>query len=91
MAIEDLDNFAIKYINFYSELPGTKHRDSVDEKHDYLDGINPSTTDEHVDSSSSQGISDQQVNQLAQDQAKDAGVNRPDRSNQDITLFSENL
>ncbi|MEO7617540.1 MAG: hypothetical protein ABIS59_01735 [Candidatus Saccharibacteria bacterium] len=91
MAIEDLDNFEIEYLNFYSEIPGIKQYDRVDEKRDYIDGINTDITDLH-DSADSTGLSDQQVNQLAQDQFTDAGVKGSDRSrNQDITLFGENL
>lgn len=94
MAIEDLDNFEIEYLNFYSELPGTTHRDRHDEKRDYIDGINTDITDLHdaVESGSGQGISDQQVSLLAQDQYKEAGVKGVDRAAaQDITLFGENL
>jgi hypothetical protein len=93
MAIEDLDNFEIEYLNFYSELPGAKQYDRLDEKRDYIDGINSDITDLHDSADSpALGLSDQQVNQLAQDQYTDAGVKGSDRSrNQDITLFGENI
>ena len=94
MAIEDLDNFEIQYIDFYSELPGTRQRDSIDEKRDYIDGINSEITDLHdtTDNGASQGLSDQQVSQLAQDQYNEAGVNHSERAaSQDNTLFSDTI
>lgn len=94
MAIEDLDNFQVEYIDFYSEIPGTSSRDGLDEKRDYIDGINSDITDLHdsTDHASGQGLSDSQVNQLAQDQYKEAGVRSADRAiNKDATLFSETL
>ena len=92
MAIEDLDNFEIDYLNFYSELPGSQKYDGVEEKRDYIDGINTDITDLHDFDSAALGLSDKQVNQLAQDQYTDAGVKGSDLSrNQDITLFGENF
>ena len=94
MAINDLDNYEIQYMDFFAELPGTKHRDALEEKRDYIDGINTDITDLHdsADSGPTQGLSDQQVNALAQDQYNEAGVNHSDRiSSQDVTLFSENI
>ncbi len=94
MAIEDLDDFQIEYIDFYAELPGTKQFDNIDEKRDYSDGINTDITDLHdsAETGSNQGLSDQQVNALAQDQYLEAGVNHTDRSSSlDANLFSETL
>lgn len=94
MGIKELDNFQIEYIDFYAELPGTKQLDSSDEKRDYIDGINSDITDLHDSSEtgSTQGLSDQQVNALAQDQYREAGVKNIDRSStKDANLFSETL
>lgn len=94
MAIEDLDNFEIQYIDFYSELPGAGQRDHLDEKRDYIDAINTDITDLHDASElgTGQGLSDQQVSQIAQDQFSEAGVMHTETSSvQDVTLFSETL
>ncbi len=92
MAIEDLDNFEIGYMDFYLELPGAGKADGLDEKRDYIDSINIDITDLHDPSDASIGLSDQQVSQIAQDQFSEAGVKRTEPSiNQDATLFSETL
>lgn len=94
MAIDDLDNFEIQYIDFYSELPGAGQRDRLDEKRDYIDAINTDITDLHdsSDAASGQGLSDKQVSQIAQDQFSEAGVKNIElSSSQDVTLFSETL
>jgi hypothetical protein len=91
MAIEDLDQYDIEYIDFYAEIPSTRTVGEVDEKRDYIDSINTEITDLHDSSDSAQGLSDKQVSQLAEDQFQEAVRTRSSQATQDATLFSDNL
>ena len=57
-ASDPLEDYPLPYQEFYAELPGSI---------DYLNEIDPTIHDEHDTQSSTGGLSDEQVSQIAED------------------------
>lgn len=85
MKKENLDDFDLPYIDFYLEIP--HHTE------DYLEQINPDTSDDHKKPRETGGLNDEQVSQLRRDSLDAAAQDpKPSSLDSDHGLFSsENI
>ena len=80
MKKENLDDFALPYVDFYLEIP---HSDT-----DYLNDIHHGIHDDHEQSQDGAGLSEQQVSELRRD-SLDAVAKEPVQAiNDEHGLFS---